>query len=78
MPRSTCQWIERARFLGEACAGDAELLREVEDLLAADGKQGEGILAAIEGEAQSCSVRKGWWARASALTAWWAKSAAAG
>jgi eukaryotic-like serine/threonine-protein kinase len=43
----------RAHFLGVACAGDMELLREVEDLLAADGKGEEGILAAIEREAQS-------------------------
>jgi eukaryotic-like serine/threonine-protein kinase len=44
---------ERARFLGDVCAQDAELLREVEDLLAADRKNGEGILAAVEREAQS-------------------------
>jgi hypothetical protein len=43
----------RARFLADACAGDAELLRDVEDLLAADGKDGEGIVAAIERETQS-------------------------
>src|SRR5580658_9689962 len=49
----------RAHFLGEACAGDAELLREVEDLLAADRKNGEGILSAIEREAQSLFGQEG-------------------
>ena len=44
---------ERAAFLRAKCAGDEELRAEVESLLAADRKNGEGILAAIEQEALS-------------------------
>jgi serine/threonine protein kinase/Flp pilus assembly protein TadD len=43
---------ERARFLDTACAGDADLRREVESLLAHD-KSAELIDDAIEGTAQS-------------------------
>src|SRR5580658_10288074 len=49
----------RAHFLDEACGGDTQLLRQVEDLLAADSKGGEGILAAIEREAQSLFGHEG-------------------
>jgi len=43
---------ERVRFLDHACAGDAELRREVESLLAYDSS-GEQIGEAVEGTAQS-------------------------
>jgi len=43
---------ERASFLDTACIDDAELRREVESLLAYDGK-GEQIANALEGAAQS-------------------------
>ena len=43
---------ERVRFLDHACAGDAELRREVESLLAYDSS-GKQIEEAVEGTAQS-------------------------
>ena len=43
----------RQRFLADACGTDAELRREVEELLAADSRAGAGIAAAIERSAQS-------------------------
>ena len=41
----------RAAFLAEACAGDAELRREVESLLVADARSGDGFLEAPAYEA---------------------------
>jgi eukaryotic-like serine/threonine-protein kinase len=43
----------RKTFLDNACGGDADLRREADDLLAADGKAGAGIFAAVEDAAQS-------------------------
>jgi tetratricopeptide (TPR) repeat protein len=44
---------ERGCFLVKECGADTELLEEVESLLRADSKNGEGVLKAIEREAQS-------------------------
>jgi eukaryotic-like serine/threonine-protein kinase len=46
---------DRARFLDEHCGPDTAVRREVESLLAADSRMGEGekVFAAIEAEAQS-------------------------
>lgn len=40
---------ERAAFLEEACAGDEELRREVESLIAADAQAGDFIAAPVFG-----------------------------
>ena len=48
---------ERAAFLAEACAGDAELRREVESLLAHEGTA-EGFLAAPTLEAAAQGMAK--------------------
>jgi tetratricopeptide (TPR) repeat protein len=44
---------ERARYLDSACAADLDLRREVESLLDADARNGEGIATAIQGEAMA-------------------------
>ena len=44
---------DRVLLLERTCREDTELREEVESLLRADGKNGEGILTAIEHEAQS-------------------------
>lgn len=44
---------ERERFLDDACAGDGELRRDVESLIAHDAASGERIAEAIEGTARS-------------------------
>jgi tetratricopeptide (TPR) repeat protein len=44
---------ERNAFLDTECGADRDLRAEIEELLEADTRQGEDILAAIEGHAQS-------------------------
>jgi len=44
---------ERASFLDTACAGDADMRREVESLIAHDGSDEHGIADALEDTAQS-------------------------
>lgn len=47
---------ERPGFLQQACGGDADLCREVESLLAADGGYGAAIEAAISTQAADLAV----------------------
>src|SRR5437870_1699149 len=44
---------KRAAFLDAACLGEPDLRHEVDSLLAADRKGGEGIVSAVETEAQA-------------------------